>query len=224
MLDEKHVIAIGEAMPFLLTGDEQMRREFRENAFFARIPTGREIFAQGDEVEGIALLLSGVVRVYKLGETGREVTLYRFGEGESCVITAQAILNHQDFPAMAIVEKEAEAVMIPAESFREWNDRYPAWREFFYGLVAERLAKVLEVVDEVTFQRVDRRVAAYLIGQSDEKNPVRTTHQEIANELGSSREVISRILGDFAGRELVRLGRGEIEVTDRSGLETYVEL
>lgn len=219
MLDEKHLEAISRTLRFLNQGDDDLNREFRDKAFYVNIPAGREIFAEGDEVEGIALILSGVVRVFKLGETGREITLYRFGEGESCVITAQAILNQKDFPAMAMVEKEAEAVMVPARSFREWIDRYPAWREFFFGLVSERLAKVMEIVDEVAFQRMDRRVAGLLLERAGENNAVSATHQEIANELGSSREVISRILEDFAGREMVTLGRGVIEAMDKEKLE-----
>lgn len=179
---------------------------------------------EGDEVDGIALMMSGVVRVYKLGETGREITLYRFGEGESCVITANAILNQQDFPAIAQVEQEAEAVMIPADVFSQWVKRYDPWRDFVFSLVSDRLASVMEIVDQVAFHRMDRRVASFLLKRSKLQNPIVITHQEIANEIGSSREVISRLLEDFATRGLVRLSRGEIHILDSEGLKTYLTL
>jgi CRP/FNR family transcriptional regulator len=171
-------------------------------------------------VDGIALLLSGVVRVYKIGETGREITLYRFGLGQSCILTANAILSQKSFPAIATVEEDAEAVMIPADVFRAWVNKYDLWREFVFGLLSDRLSTVMAVVDEVVFKRMDRRVAALLLNQARVQNPMRITHQEIAAELGSSREVISRILEDFSREELIESGRGTVEVLDFEGLES----
>lgn len=224
MLDENHFEQISLALPFLQSASPQLIRDFKVNAYFAKIPSGRDIFVEGDEVDGIALMMSGVVRVYKLGETGREITLYRFGEGESCVITANAILNQQDFPAIAQVEQDAEAVMIPAEVFSNWVKQYDPWRDFVFSLVSDRLASVMEIVDEVAFQRMDRRVASFLLNRSKIQNPILITHQEIANEIGSSREVISRLLQDFSNRDLVRLSRGEIQILDFEALETYLTL
>jgi CRP/FNR family transcriptional regulator len=171
-------------------------------------------------VDAIALLISGAVRVYKVGETGREITLYRFGLGESCILTANAILAEQSFSAIATVEQDVEAVMIPASTFRSWVQRYELWRTFVYGLLAQRLASVMELVEEVTFRRMDIRVAALLLERSQTQNPLSITHQEIAAELGSSREVISRILENFAAQGIVRVLRGSIVILDRSRLET----
>jgi CRP/FNR family transcriptional regulator len=224
MLDENHFERISTALPFLQTASPEIIRDFKANAYYAKIPSGRDIFVEGDQVDGIALMMSGVVRVYKLGETGREITLYRFGEGESCVITANAILNQQDFPAIAQVEQDAEAVMIPAKVFKEWVRRHDPWRDFVFSLVSDRLASVMEIVDEVAFQRMDRRVASFLLNRSKLQNPIAITHQEIANEIGSSREVISRLLEDFENRGLVRLSRGEIELMDLVGLKTYLTM
>ncbi len=170
-------------------------------------------------MDSIALLLAGVVRVYKIGETGREITLYRFGLGESCVLTASAILNQKTFPAIATVEQDGEAVMIPAETFRSWVYRDDLWRGFVFDMLSQRLASVMEILDQVAFHRMDARVASLLLIRSRVQNPIRITHQEIAAELGSSREVISRLLEDFASRRLVRVGRGEVEVVDAAGLE-----
>lgn len=214
MIDNTQFNRISLALPVLRDANSQLVREFQDAAFLAKIPAGRDVFLEGDRVEAIALLISGVVRVYKIGETGREITLYRFGYGESCILTANAILSQKSFPAIATVEKDAEAVMIPADKFRGWVQRYDAWREFVFDLLSERLFAVMAVVDEVVFQRMDRRVAALLLDRSRTANPLRITHQEIASELGSSREVISRILEDFSQKGMVIVGRGTVEILD----------
>ena len=220
MLNTEQLDRITHAMPFLSRADASLVNELRQHANFARIPAGHDVFVDGDRVDGIALLLSGVVRVYKIGETGREITLYRFGLGQSCILSANAILSEKSFPAIATVEEDAEAVMIPADVFRTWVNRYDLWREFVFDLLSERLSTVLAVVDEVVFKRMDRRVAAWLLNQAKVQNPMRVTHQEIAGELGSSREVISRILEDFSREGLMNSGRGTIEVLDFEGLES----
>ncbi len=191
-----------------------------QKAYLARIPAGRDVFVEGDRADAIALLLSGVVRVYKIGGTGREITLYRFGLGGSCILTANAILSQQSFPAIATVEQEAEAAMIPADDFRDWVRRYDVWRSFVFDLLSQRLSGVLEIVEEVVFRRMDARLASFLMEHSRVQNPIRTTHQDIAAELGSSREVISRILEDFAGQGLIDSRRGMIEIIDSESLQT----
>ena len=220
MLDAEQFKQISFVMPFLQKADDSLKQELKQKAQFAKIPAGHDVFVDGDRVENIALMLSGVVRVYKIGETGREITLYRFGLGQSCILTANAILSQKSFPAIATVEEDAEAVMIPAEVFRTWVSRYDLWREFIFNLLTERLSTVMAVVDEVVFKRMDRRVASLLLDQAKAQNPMRITHQEIAAELGSSREVISRILEDFSKEELIESGRGTVEVLDFDGLES----
>jgi len=214
MISDQELNRISQALPVLKDAPSQLVREFQHAAFLARIPVGHDVFLEGDQVDAIALLISGVVRVYKIGETGREITLYRFGHGESCILTANAILSQKSFPAIATVEQEAEAVMIPADKFRDWVKRYDAWREFVFDLLSDRLSTVMAVVDEVVFQHMDRRVASLLLNKSKTLHPVMTTHQELASELGSSREVISRILEDFSQKGLIEVGRGVVEILD----------
>jgi CRP/FNR family transcriptional regulator len=219
MLSQEQYQKISRALPILKHADPRLVREFQDAAFFARIPSGRDVFIEGDHVDAIALLVSGVVRVYKIGETGREITLYRFGNGESCILTANAILSQKRFPAVATVEKEAEAVMIPSDAFRDWVKRYDLWREFVFELLSERLSAVMAIVEEVAFRRMDARLASLLLERSQTSAMVRVTHQEIASELGSSREVISRILEDFSAQRLLEVSRGSIRVLNREALQ-----
>ena len=214
MIDPAVFPRVLAALPVLQRAGPEQVEAFRRAASLVRIPPGRDVFIQGDRIEAIPLLVSGTVRVYQIGESGREVTLYRFHPGESCVLTANAILTRQTFPAIATVEREAEAVLIPAETFREWVQRFDVWRDFFFDLVSQRLASVMGLVDEVAFRRLDVRVAGLLLERSRTQNPILTTHQEIAAELGSSREVISRILEDLAERGMIRPERGSIAVED----------
>ncbi|HET7011377.1 MAG TPA: Crp/Fnr family transcriptional regulator [Anaerolineales bacterium] len=212
MIDPEVFERVARLMPFLRRADPPLAEEFARHAFLARIPSGKDVFVEGDPIDAIALLISGVVRVYKVSETGREITLYRFGLGESCILTANAILSRQSFPAIATVEKDAEAVMIPADTFREWVGRYEVWRAFVFDLLSQRLSSVMALVDEVAFRRMDARIASTLLRRAQAANPIPVTHQELAAELGSSREVVSRVLEDLAERGWVRLQRGRIEV------------
>ena len=221
MLNPQQYERICRVLPILKQADPGLQHAFQQTAFFMRIPAGRDVFIEGDHVDAIALLISGVVRVYKIGETGREITLYRFGNGESCILTANAILSQKNFPAVATVEKEAEAVMIPADTFRDWVRRYDLWREFVFELLSERLSSVMAIVEEVAFRRMDVRVASLLKERSQGSDPVHVTHQEIAAELGSSREVISRILEDFSAQGMISASRGKIKILDQEALQAH---
>jgi CRP/FNR family transcriptional regulator len=218
MLDSSQLNRVAQSLPFLQRAEAALLRDFQQAAF-ARIPAGRDVFLEGDRVDGIALLLSGAVRVYKVGETGREITLYRFGTGQSCILTANAILSQNNFPAIATVEQDAEAVMIPSDTFRDWVRRHDTWRDFVFDLLSQRLSTVMAIVDEVAFRRMDARLASFLLEQARVQNPMRITHQQVAAELGSSREVISRLLEDFAARGLIRSSRGEIEALEMDELQ-----
>ena len=220
MITQEQYHQIVQAMPILKQADQQLAHEFQKAAEFARISAGQDVFIEGDQVDAIALIISGSVRVYKIGETGREITLYRFGLGESCILTANAILSQNNFPAIATVEKDAEAVMIPAATFRDWVNRFDLWRGFVFDLLSQRLFSVMLIVDEVAFRRMDARVASLLLQRGSNNNVVRITHQQIASELGSSREVISRLLEDFFERGMIRVRRGEVEIVDREALKS----
>ena len=110
--------------------------------------------------------------------------------------------------------------MISGDIFRDWVKRYDLWREFVFDLLSDRLSIVMTVIDEILFQRMDERIAAWLVNQSTVQNVIQVTHQEIAAELGSSREVISRILEEFKQEGLIEMRRGKINIINREGLES----
>lgn len=221
MLTQDQFTKALDLLPFMREAQHTIQQEFQREAYFARIPSGHDIFHFGDRVDAIALLVSGGVRVYKIGDTGREITLYRINAGESCILTANSILNQQSFSAVATVEEPSEAIMIPADTFRKWVDHYDIWRKFVFELLSQRLSVVMEIVEEVAFGRMDVRVASLLLERSKASNPVIITHHEIATELGSSREVISRILSNMANRGMIQVKRGAIDIINTQMLEDY---
>jgi CRP/FNR family transcriptional regulator len=218
MLSESEFNEVIKTLPFLKNATELMIDEFKRYGSIRKIPAGKDVFIIDDHVNAIALLLKGSVRVFIIGETGREITLYRFGSGESCVLTASAILNDQEFPAIAHVEKDATAVMIPDDKFRDWIKRFDPWRDFVFDLLSKRLFSMMAVLNEVVFRRMDQRVSAYLLEKGKQSSLVQVTHQQIASEIGTSREVVSRLIMTFQEDGLVKTGRGFIEIIDKSGL------
>lgn len=218
MIEAKDQQRVSDTLPLLSALGDVLRQEFFQKASLARIPSGRDVMAEGDRIEAIPLVLSGTIRVYRIGETGREITIYRFEQGECCVLSADSILGNKLFPACAQVEDEVEVAFIPAATFDDWLDRSPAWREFVFEAMSRRLLSLLDTLDDVAFGRMDARVASLLLRRAREPETIQITHQEIADELGSSREVISRILEDFQSRGLIHLSRGSVRIAEPQSL------
>lgn len=203
---------------FLQGGGRQVEAELRRHVVVTQLPAGAFVFWEGDTCAQLAIVLSGTVRVYKVGENGREITLYRIEENESCILTASCILSHVEFPAFAVVEKEVRAALIPAPILHDWMERYDVWREYVFQLMSKRLADVIATVEEIAFRRVDSRIAELLADRAKQQAHIPITHQEIAYELGSAREVVSRILKDFEREGLIVLARGSVTVQNRPAL------
>jgi CRP/FNR family transcriptional regulator len=188
------------------------------DAFLARtvrrtLAPRQVLVASGSECSHLPLVLDGALRVFMPSDTGRQITLYRIERGESCILTATCILDGGRFPAVAEAERAADVLLVPAPVFARLVEEQAEWRRFVFGLYARRLAHVLALVEEVAFQRMDERLAAYLLERAREPgSAVEETHARIAADLGTSREVVTRILADFESRGLVTLDRGRIEV------------
>jgi CRP/FNR family transcriptional regulator len=181
---------------------------------------GKPICDEGSACTHLSLITQGSARVYKLGENGKEITLYRIGPGESCVLTASCILSARPFPAFAVTETPVEAVVVPASEVNRWLADSSVWREYIFGLVAQRLANIINVIEEVVFRRMDQRIATYLLKNTDNQSTtLQATHQEIASDLGTSREVVSRILKDLESCSLIHSSRGAITIIDGDGLK-----
>jgi len=224
MLDAAEYARLGAAFPFVHQTSADFAQALMHQVTLARIGGGSGVMSIGDRADAIPLLISGRVRVSMLGDSGREITLYRFTRGECCVLTADAILGRRPFPANAHVEEASEMALIPAAAFQDWLARYPAWRDFAFQAMSARLSSLLLTLEDVAFRRMDKRLAGLLLERGASTDQVSVTHQELANELGSSREVISRVLEDFQARCLVQLGRGAVSLLDRERLRQSTEV
>jgi CRP/FNR family transcriptional regulator, anaerobic regulatory protein len=181
------------------------------------VPIQTHLYWEGDSCAGIAFLLAGEIRVYKCGESGREITLYEIGPGETCILNASCILGDNAYPANAVTTAASSLLLVPAHDFKRLLDSDGTMRTFVYSLLSQRLTEVMALVQEVAFGRLDERLLDYLVEKSGD-GVLAATHQKIANDLGTSREVVSRLLKDFERQGRVLLARNEISLVD--GVDT----
>lgn len=183
------------------------------------VDAGTTLVMQGSPCAYFPLVLSGQARIYVTDPDGREITLYRLGPGQGCVLAAACAICNLPLPGSVDVETGGEGLFIPAPLFRDWVEHHSFWRDYAFSLIAHQLGKVLAVTNDLAFRNLDSRIAAFLlqqVGESDDS--LRMTHQQLADELGTRREVTSRILKQMENQRLVHLARGHIQIIDRSGL------
>ncbi|OHC65019.1 MAG: transcriptional regulator [Rhodocyclales bacterium GWA2_65_20] len=178
------------------------------------VPAGTVVFDEHQPCRGFPFVLAGAIRVAKLSSSGRELPLYRVLAGESCIISSSCLLGHADYNARGVSEGPTTLALLPRPLFDEMLGE-PAFRDFVFALFSERMAELMQLVEEVAFRKLDQRLAALLLGKG---RVVHATHQQLADDLGSVREMVSRLLKGFAEQGLVRLGREQVEVLDAAGL------
>ena len=191
------------------------------NAMVMPMPAGTLVFDENQPCQGFPMLLKGSIRVIKSSPNGRELQLYRVLPGESCIITSSCLLGHTRYPARGIAEQALEMVLLPASSFHTLLGRHNTFRDYVFNLFSDRLTDLMQLVSAVAFQKLDQRLAALLVSKP---SPLHITHQALADELGSAREIVSRLLKGFADQGWVKLAREQIEVTDRTALKHFSEL
>ncbi|WP_370452165.1 Crp/Fnr family transcriptional regulator [Dechloromonas sp. CZR5] len=181
------------------------------------LPAGSQVFAEHQPCQGFPLLLEGNIKVIKLAASGRELMLYRVSPGGSCIISSSCLLAHTDYNARGIAETPLTLLVLPVGEFSRLLVEQAAFRDFVFHLFTDRIAELMQLVEEVAFARLDQRLAKSLLARNE--NALNVTHQQLADELGSVREIISRLLKGFAAQGLVALGREQLSIIDRPGLQ-----
>ncbi len=206
-----------ERFPFLAGMPAARLDALVADAQFLRAPAGAVLFDANQPCRGFPLVLEGSVRVTKNAPNGREILLYRVEPGQSCIQSGGCLLGHADYSASGVAETEVELLSVPPAQFNELLLGFEPFRRYVFGMYGERLAEVMELVEEVAFRRLDARLAQLLI----RRGPViEGTHQQLADELGSVREIVSRLLRSFEQRGLVRIERERVTALDPKGLAT----
>ncbi len=178
------------------------------------------LFSAGNPCTGFPMLLSGSVRVSKAAANGREVQLYRVYPGEACIMSTGCLLGDIEYGASGTAETEVVVFTLPPALFAEMMAREESFRRWVFTLFSERLSGMMELVEAVAFQRLDRRLAAYLL----ENAPLlQVSQQKLADDLGTVREMVGRVLRSFEDRGLVELGRNQIKVLDPGELRAIAD-
>ena len=184
---------------------------------------GYQVFGPENVPDRLIFLYDGTIRVSQTSGNGRDIVLYRVDAGESCVLTTACMLAEEAYNAEGIAESNIVVVVLPKVSFNRLVSEEPAFRSFVFAAYSRRLIDLLRVVDDVAFGRIDVRLAERLLVLAGRDREIIATHQEIASELGTAREVISRVLNDFQKRNLVVQSRGRITLSDKPALRAIAE-
>ena len=175
-----------------------------------KMPNGMELFAQGDQCKDILFLVEGSVRVYRLHESGQEITLYFLENGEQCNVNLNSAFTNTPAIGTAVCESEVEGYLLPADVVKTIYAAEAPYQQFVFSLFARRLEGMAGLIEDVRFKKLDHRLLDWLHEQ--EENEIKITHEKLASHLGTSREVISRLLKEFEHNGIVKLHRGRIEV------------
>lgn len=206
-----------ESFPPLLQLEPHARDILAKSARIVEAPVGTIGYREGGACGAYVMRLSGQSRVYKMSSSGREILLYRVAAGETCVITTTCLLGNSNYPASTIVEEPIRDVIIPSAAFNQLMIDSPVFRKFVMENYGALISDLIVLLDEVAFHSLDARLAKLLLDAGSAT--ISRTHQLMADELGTAREVVSRQLKRFEQKGWVALGRGHVELTNRLALE-----
>ncbi|HPP47236.1 MAG TPA: Crp/Fnr family transcriptional regulator [Accumulibacter sp.] len=186
-----------------------------EQSSLLKISSGVQVFSERQNCPGFPLLLEGSIKVVKGSASGREMLLYRVEPGESCIVTSSCLLGHSAYSARGVAESDLSLLLLSGTTFDSLLGESPDFRAFVFHLFSERIIELMQLVEEVAFHRLDQRLAKLLLARGP---TIHATHQRLAEDLGSVREIVSRLLKGLAEQQLVSLAREQIVVLDADGL------
>ncbi|WP_440995118.1 Crp/Fnr family transcriptional regulator [Arhodomonas sp. SL1] len=179
---------------------------------------GQRVFGLGERCQGLPILHSGCIRVEMLSAAGSEIVLYRIEPGQMCTLSIACLLDEGLYHANAVAEQESEALLVPPRAFDDLMADSAAFRRAVLRGYGARLQSLMLLVEELAFRRVDARLAELLIQRADHEGAVHATHQQLATELGTAREVVTRLLGEFERAGWIERHRGWVRIVDPAAL------
>jgi CRP/FNR family transcriptional regulator len=182
-----------------------------------QVPPDTVLFNENAPCQGFPLVLQGEIKVSRSSADGRSLELYRVVPGELCLVSSACLFRSQPLSAHGITTKASTLLLVPPDIFMRWLET-PAFRNEVLGLFAERMADLTSLIDAVAFHKLDRRLAAALLGHGQQ---LAVTHQTLANELGTVREIVTRLLRRFEREGWVTLGREQIQIVNSTALRDF---
>lgn len=194
--------------------EDALIEEIEQTSEFKTYPSNDVLMRKGQYIRSTMLILSGLVKVYREDEEGNEFLMYYLKPGEACALSMVCAARQEASPIMARAVSETDVLMVPIETMSEWMGKYKSWYQFVIETYRSRFDELLLTIDSVAFRGMDERLEFYLkrAQEAEQKNIIDTSHQEIANELNTSREVISRLLKKMEQLGKVKLNRNSIEI------------
>lgn len=193
------------------------------NANEIELDKGLCVFSQGQPAENFLVVTQGCVTVYARSEEGKEVVLYRVRPGELCVLTTACLIGHTHYPAEAVTDSASRARIIPYDEFELHLDNSESFRRFVFAGMGRRLAQITQRFEQMVLTSVEHRLVGHILRRAEFDPIISTTHEQIATEIASAREVVSRKLKALEEAGLINLERGKVTVINRAGLETLVD-
>ncbi len=191
-----------------------LMEEINQVATFREVAAGEDLIKPGQYIKSMPLLLSGSIKIMRPDASGDELLLYHLERGDTCAMTMTCCVGNKKSEIHAVTETPVKLLMIPVEKMEEWSGNYKTWRNFVFNSYNERLLEMLESIDNIAFNNMDERLANYLSNkiQIGNSKHIYTTHKEIANDLHTSRVVISRLLKKMEKSNKLKIHRSFIEV------------
>ena len=191
-----------------------LNKEVYQTGQIRSFPAGSVILNINAYIRSIPIVLTGSIKVMQTDENGQEILLYYIKPGESCIMSFLAGIHNDTSKIKAIVEEDAEILLIPVDKASAWIKEFPEWSDFIFTLYQKRFEELLEVVNAIAFQKLDARLLQLLKQKADlfQSKDISITHQQLADELGTSREAVSRVLKQMENSKLIILSRNKISL------------
>lgn len=211
---------LSRAFPFWNDLDDKAKQTMCQQSALFSYPKGAAIH-DGQECTGVILVKSGCLRVYLLSETGKEVTLYRLNPGDICMLSASCVLQSITFDVFVDAEEDSECLVIASSAFSAVAENYPAVKIFALETAVSRFSDVMWVMQQILFMNFDRRLAIFLLDEMARTgdDTLHLTHEQIARNMGSAREVVSRMLKYFSSEGMTEVSRKGIKILNKQALQ-----
>ncbi len=224
MLAKEDLIYLKEHLTFWEKLSDKEKQLFEKHFSIVKYRKGENLHGAGKECLGLILIKSGELRIYILSDEGRDFTLYRLNEGNSCVLSASCILNNLTFEVLIDAEQDTEVLMLDVNTFSKLSQENIYVENYAYKKTADRFSDVMWAIEQVLFMSFDKRLAVFLYDEmiKTKSNIIKLTHEQIAKYVGSAREVVSRMLKSFETQGILKLSRGTIEIIDKDKLRKII--